>query len=59
MTAITNENCSTAPRRLYVALELGWSKWNLGMSTGIATPPRRRVIAARDTASLLAELARA
>lgn len=59
MTAITNENCSTAPRRLYVALELGWSKWNLGMSTGIATPPRRRVIAARDTASLLAEMARA
>jgi transposase len=59
MTAIMNENCSTAPRRLYVALELGWTKWNLGMSTGIATPPRQRVIAARDTASLLAEMARA
>jgi transposase len=59
MTAITNENCNTAPRPLYLALELGWTKWNLGMSTGIATPPRQRVIAARDTASLLAEIARA
>jgi transposase len=44
---------------LYVALELGWSKWNLGMSTGIATPPRRRTIAARDTAALLEEIRRA
>ena len=59
MAAITNENCNTAPRRLYLALELGWTKWNLGMSTGIATPPRRRTMAARDTASLLEEIARA
>jgi transposase len=59
MTAITNEYSSTAPGRLYVALELGWTKWNLGMSTGIATPPRRRTIAARHTASLLEEIARA
>lgn len=59
MTAITNENCSTASRQLYVALELGWTKWNLGMTTGIATPPRRRTIAARETAALLEEFARA
>jgi transposase len=59
MAAITNENCITAPRRLYLALELGWTKWNLGMSTGIATPPRRRTMAARDTTSLLEEIARA
>jgi len=59
MAAITNEDCSTAVRRLYVALELGWTNWNLGMSTGLATPLRRRKIAARDTVSLLVEITRA
>jgi transposase len=59
MTAITKEHSITSARQLYVALELGWTKWNIGMSTGIGTPPRLRTIAARDTAALLAELARA
>jgi transposase len=59
MTAITKEHSITTPRQLYVALELGWTKWNVGMSTGIGTPPRLRTIAARDTMALLAELARA
>jgi len=59
MTAITKEHSITPQRKLFVALELGWTKWNLGMSTGVGTPPRLRTIAARDIAGLQAELARA
>jgi transposase len=59
MTAITKEHSITPQRQLFVALELGWTKWNLGMSTGVGTPPRLRTIAARDTAGLQVELARA
>ena len=59
MTAITKGHSTTPPRQLFVALELGCTKWNLGMSTGVGTPPRLRTIAARDLAGLQAELARA
>lgn len=59
MTAITKEHSTIEQRGLYVALELGWTTWSLGMSTGIGTPPRLRTIAARDTTALLVELARA
>jgi len=59
MTAITKGDSTTPQRQLFVALELGWTKWNLGMSTGVGTPPRLRTIAARDIAGLQAELARA
>ena len=59
MTAITKGHSTTPPRQLFVALELGCTKWNLGMSTGVGTPPRLRTIAARDIAGLQAELARA
>jgi len=59
MTAITREHSITTQRQLYVAFELGWTKWNVGMSTGVGTPPRLRTMAARDTKTLLAELERA
>ena len=59
MTAITKGHSTTPPRQLFVALELGCTKWNLGMSTGVGTPPRLRTITARDIAGLQAELARA
>jgi hypothetical protein len=59
MTAITKGDSTTPQRQLFVALELGWTKWNLGMSTGVGTPPRLRTITARDIAGLQAELARA
>jgi transposase len=59
MTAIMNGYCSVPPRRLYVAMELGWNTWNLGMSTGIGTPPRLRSMAARNVDALLDEIARA
>lgn len=59
MTAIMNSYCNVPPRRLYVALELGWNTWNLGMSTGIGTPPRLRRITARRVDALLEEIARA
>ncbi|HEX4128587.1 MAG TPA: IS110 family transposase [Pirellulales bacterium] len=63
MTAITKADCTTscpgtAHGTLYVALELGWTKWTLAMTTSMTTPPRLRTIAARDTAALLEELAR-
>jgi len=57
MTAIANGYCSIPARRLYVALELGWTTWNLGMSTGIGTPPRLRRVTARNGNALLAEIA--
>lgn len=59
MTAITNLHFSTAQRTLYVALELGWTKWNLGMSTALGMAPRLRSMEARDTQALLEELRRA
>jgi transposase len=59
MTATVNGYCNAPPRRLYVALELGWNTWNLGMSTGIGTPPRLRRVAARNVTALLDEIARA
>jgi transposase len=59
MTAITNENCSIFTGRLYVALELGWTSWSLGMSVGIGTPPRLRRMTARETETLLREIAQA
>lgn len=57
MTATMNGYCSVPPRRLYVALELGWNTWNLGMSTGIGTPPRLRRVTARRVDTLLDEIA--
>lgn len=57
MTAIVNGYCNVPSRRLYVALELGWNTWSLGMSTGIGTPPRLRRVAARDVNALLKEIA--
>lgn len=59
MTAIMNDYCSVRPRRLYVALELGWNTWNLGMGIGIGTPPRLRRITARHVEVLLDEIASA
>jgi transposase len=59
MTAITNRDFSTPARTLYVALELGWTKWNLAMSTGLGRPARRRRVEARDTAALVEDFARA
>jgi transposase len=44
---------------LYVALELGDAKWNLGFSTGLGQRPRRRTIEGRDLTALQREIAAA
>ena len=36
MTAITKEHSTTTQRQLYVALELGWTKWNVGIHASAA-----------------------
>jgi transposase len=56
MTAITNVDSNRPARVLYLAFELGWTKWNLAMTTGLGTAPRLRTIAARDVAALANEL---
>jgi transposase len=48
---------STAARpTLYLALELGSTKWTLAFTVGVAQPPRLRSIAAGDVAALAREL---
>ena len=44
---------------LYMALELGATRWVLAFGVGMATSARRRVIAARDPAGLRGEIAQA
>lgn len=44
---------------LYMAIETGEAKWNLGFKTARAQPVRDRMIDARDAAALLQEVARA
>jgi len=41
---------------LYLAFELAESKWKLGFSIGLAQPPRRRSIDARDLLALQDEI---
>jgi transposase len=49
----------TPTRVLYLAFELGWNQWKLAFSTGPADSPRLRTIGGRQTATLLAEIAKA
>jgi transposase len=44
---------------LYMAIETGESKWNLGFKTAPAQPVRERMVEARDAAAVLLEVARA
>lgn len=46
----------SASSKLYLALDLGGSRWQLSFSDGSAARPRRRVVEARDVAALLLEL---
>jgi transposase len=48
---------TTAP--LYLALELGWTSWNLAFTMGMAQKPRLRTIPARDLDGLRREIQRA
>ncbi len=42
---------------LYLALELGWSKWKLAFASAPAEKPRRREVEARSKSGLLSEIA--
>lgn len=44
---------------LYLALELGWSKWQLAFTTAVGQKPRLRSIRGRDLAALQVEIRRA
>ena len=44
---------------LYLALELGWSKWKLAFASAPAEKPRRREVEARNKSGLLSEIAAA
>ncbi len=59
MTAIREVHRSTNALRLHLAFELGWSQWKLAFTIGHGQAPRLRTIAARDLATLLAEIAKA
>lgn len=53
MTATTRTNeCSAAAVTLYLAFELGSTKWTLGFTTAPAQRPRLRAIAAGDLGAL-------
>jgi transposase len=57
MTATTRTNeCSAAAVTLYLAFELGSTKWTLGFTTAPAQRPRLRAIAAGDLGALEREL---
>jgi transposase len=57
-TARNQQYTTTAPT-LYLAFELGNSKWKLGFTVGLGQKPRERTIAAGDLGALQAEIAKA
>lgn len=59
-TAATRTVQYSAPEPvLYLAFELGETRWKLGFTTGLGQRPRERTIAARDLARVAEEIARA
>jgi hypothetical protein len=46
--AHVHDSTPEAAPRLYLALELGWTSWNLAFTTAMAQRPRLRTINARD-----------
>src|SRR5262245_436677 len=50
---------ATAPSRLYLAFDLGWTSWDLAFTTAMAQKPRLRTIPARDLDGLRREIRRA
>lgn len=58
MTAVNNQSTKTV-RTLYVAFELGWTKWKLAFGTEAADNPRIRNVNGRDCNAVLREIAAA
>jgi transposase len=59
MTTTHQAECSATTVRLYVAFELGSTKWTLGFATSPAHRPRLRTIRAGDVGAVALEIARA
>jgi transposase len=59
MSAARNDHSSDSKKTLYLAFELGWTKWKLAFCANFAQQPRLREIQARDQAALEKELASA
>lgn len=60
MSQTTHEAKSkVVERRLYLALDLGWSQWQLAFTTEVSQKPRLRTVRARDLVSLKEEIRRA
>lgn len=59
MSATLQQHSISAAPVLYVALELGWSTWELSFSVGFGQKARRRKIAARCVDQLGEEIAQA
>src|SRR5258708_3393773 len=57
MTARIQDGTDSAAA-LYVAFELGWSKWLLGFSVGLGQPARRIEVHARDLGRVSEEIAK-
>ena len=55
----TAASSGQAPSVLYLAFELGWSEWKLAFATAALDNPRLRSIGARNTQTLLQEIAKA
>jgi transposase len=51
-----SHSTTTAAPTLYLAFELGWSTWNLALTTGMAQKPRLRTLTARSLEGLRAEI---
>lgn len=58
MTA-TQTHSSNGTPALYLAFELGWNQWKLAFAAAPADAARLRTLRARDTAGVLAEIAKA
>lgn len=59
MSAARSEHCNDNKKSLYLALELGWTKWKLAFCAEFGDHPRLREIQARDRTALQKEIAAA
>jgi transposase len=59
MTTVRTEQGTTKAQALYMALDLGWSDWTVGFTTGLGQAPRPVTVRARDRRGLLDQIAQA
>ena len=52
----TQNNHTTNPQKLYMAMELSNTEWRLGFTIGLGQRPRLRKLKARDLSGLMEEI---